>query len=174
MVMNMKDEMKCLGLIAVGLLTAIFLYPFLHELGHVIAAIAVRSDVKGFQLFPLPSVMCEMDVANKFSCIAIGMGGMILPYAISFVVPMKRFWLWYIWLIMSGICLLSFAISIAGVFYFRIGSPIANEDITQIMLFADEYYILYLAILIGLSVFRIIQIVRTRPIRRCMREFDIK
>lgn len=171
MVMHMKDFFRFIGLIAVGLLTAVFLYPFLHELGHVVAAIAVGADVKGFQLFPLPSVMCEMDVTNKFSCIAIGMGGMMLPYAIGFVLPRKRFWLWYIWLIMSGICLLSFAISIASIFYFRIGSPIANEDITQIMLFADEYYILYLAILISLSVFRIIQIIRTKPIRRCMREF---
>ena len=140
MVMKMKDALRCFGLLAVGLLTAIFLYPFLHELGHTCAAIIFGRQVCDFRLFPIPSVMCEMDITNKLAVIVI-----------------------------SGICLLSFAVSIAGIFLYVSGSPMANEDITQIMKFADEYYVLYLAILIVLAVIRSVQIVHSKPIKRCMK-----
>ena len=169
----MKDALKYFGLLAVGLLTAIFLYPFLHEFGHTIAAIVFGRQVCGFRLFPIPSVMCEMDVTNKISIIVVGFSGMLLPYLLSLISPRKNFWVWYLWLIISGICLLSFSVSIAGVILYAIGSPMANEDITQIMRFTEEYYVLYLAILIVLSIIRTVQIVRTKPIKRCMKYFGV-
>lgn len=171
--MNMKDALKYFGLLAVGLLTAIFLYPFLHEFGHTIAAIVFGRQVCGFRLFPIPSVMCEMDVTNKISIIVVGFSGMLLPYLLSLISPRKHFWVWYLWLIISGICLFSFSVSIAGVILYATGSPMANEDITQIMRFTEEYYVLYLAILIVLSIIRTVQIVRTKPIKRCMKYFGV-
>ena len=169
----MKDALKCLGLLAVGLLTAIFLYPFLHELGHTVAATIFGRQVCDFRLFPIPSVMCEMDVTNELVIIVVGFSGMLLPYLLSLVSPRKRFWIWYLWLIISGICLLSFAVSIAGIILYVNGSPMANEDITQIMKFKDEYYVPYLAILIVLSIIRTVQIVRTKPIKKCMKYFGV-
>ena len=171
--MNMKDALKYFGLLAVGLLTAIFLYPFLHELGHTCAAIIFGRQVCDFRLFPIPSVMCEMDITNELAVIVVGFSGMLLPYLVSLVPPRKTFWIWYLWLIISGICLLSFAMSIAGIFMYVSGGPMANEDVTQIMKFADEYYVPYLAILIVLSVIRSIQIVRSKPIKRCMKCFGV-
>lgn len=169
----MKDALKYFGLLAVGLLTAIFLYPFLHELGHTCAAIIFGRQVCDFRLFPIPSVMCEMDITNELAVIVVGFSGMLLPYLVSLVPPRKTFWIWYLWLIISGICLLSFAVSIAGIFMYVSGGPMTNEDVTQIMKFADEYYVLYLAILIVLSVIRSIQIVRSKPIKRCMKCFGV-
>ena len=169
----MKDALKYFGLLAVGLLTAIFLYPFLHELGHTCAAIIFSRQVCDFRLFPIPSVMCEMDITNELAVIVVGFSGMLLPYLVSLVPPRKTFWIWYLWLIISGICLLSFAVSIAGIFMYVSGSPMANEDVTQIMKFADEYYVVYLATLIVLSVIRSIQMVRSNPIKRCMKYFGV-
>ena len=169
----MKDALRCFGLLAVGLLTAIFLYPFLHELGHTCAAIIFGRQVCDFRLFPIPSVMCEMDITNKLAVIVVGFSGMLLPYLLSLVPPRKTFWIWYLWLNISGISLLSFSVSIAGIFMCVSGSPMANEDITQIMKFADEYYVLYLAILIVLFVIRSVQVVRSKPIKRCMKYFGV-
>ena len=171
--MNMKDALKYFGLLAVGLLTAIFLYPFLHELGHTCAAIIFGRQVCDFRLFPIPSVMCEMDITNELAVIVVGFSGMLLPYLVSLVPPRKTFWIWYLWLIISGISLLSFSVSIAGILMYVSGNPMANEDITQIMKFADEYYVLYLAILIVLFVIRSIQIVHSKPIKRCMKYFGV-
>ena len=113
------------------------------------------------------------DITNELAVIVVGFSGMLLPYLVSLVPPRKTFWIWYLWLIISGICLLSFAVSIAGIFMYVSGGPMANEDVTQIMKFADEYYVLYLAILIVLSVIRSIQIVRSKPIKRCMKCFGV-
>ena len=173
MVIRMKDVLKCFGLLAVGLLTAIFLYPFLHELGHTIAVIIFGSEVSEFRLFPLPSVLCEMDITNQFALVFVGFGGMLFPYVLSVASPGKHFWIWYLWTILSGICLLSFAISITGIFLYKFGSPIANEDITRVMEHADEYYTLYLGILIVLTIVRVVQLIRSKPIKRCMKEFDV-
>lgn len=173
MVMNMKDALKCFGLLAVGLLTAIFLYPFLHELGHVIAATFLGTNVCDFQLFPVPSVMCEMDATNELAIVIVGFGGMILPYLISCASPGKHFWSWYLWLVISVICLLSFIVSIVGIVLYKVGNPIANEDITRIMEYSDEYDTLYLGILVVLTILRVVQITRTNPIRRCLKEFDV-
>lgn len=171
--MNMKDALKCFGLLAVGLLTAIFLYPFLHELGHTLAALIFGRQVYDFRLLPMPSVMCEMDVTNELSIIVVGFSGMLLPYFLCLVPPRKSFWIWYLWAIISGICLLSFAVSIAAIILYVNGNPMANEDITQIMKFTNEYYVLYLVILIGLSIIRATQVVRTKPIKRCMKYFGV-
>lgn len=169
----MKDVLKYFGLLAVGLLTAIFLYPFLHELGHTCAAIIFGRQVCDFRLFPIPSVMCEMDITNELAVIVVGFSGMLLPYLVSLVPPRKTFWIWYLWLIISGICLLSFAVSIAGIFMYASGGLMANEDITQIMRFTEEYYVLYLAILIVLFIIRTVQIVRTKPMKRCLKYFGV-
>ena len=171
--MIMKDALKCFGLLAVGLLTAIFLYPFLHELGHTVAALIFGRQVCDFRLFPIPSVMCEMDVTNEIALVSVGFAGMLFPYLLSIASPGKHFWIWYLWLVISGICLLSFGISIAGVFLYKIGRPMSNEDISQIMKFSDEYYLVYLAILIILSILRIIQIICTKPIKRCKEYFGV-
>ena len=171
--MYMRDALKYMGLLAVGLLTAIFLYPLLHELGHIITAVGFGYKVSNFQLFPLPSIMCEMDMSNRFTIIVVGLGGMLLPYFISLMPPRKQFWLWYLWLVISVICLLSFVISIVGIVSYKMGMPINNEDITQIMVHSEENHILYLIILIALFVFRIIQIIHTKPIKRCLIEFGV-
>ena len=169
----MKDLRKAIGLLFIGLLTAVVVYPFLHELGHALAAVIFKSGVCDFRLFPLPSVACEMDIANQFTFAAVGFGGMLLPYLLSVAFPKRCFWLWYLWVVVSGICLLSFAISIVGVVQYKIGTPVANEDITQIMARSEEHYVLYLAILIVLSVIRIAQIIHSAPIRRCLEEFNV-
>lgn len=172
-VMGIKDFRKVTGLCILGLLAAVFIYPFFHELGHTLAAILFENGVCDFRLFPLPSVVCEMDVTNKFTFAAVGFGGMLLPYLLSVTFPKKHFCLWYLWAVVSGICLLSFMISIVGIARYKLGIPIANEDITQIMARSEEYCVLYLAILIILSAIRIAQIIHSAPIRRCLEEFDI-
>lgn len=172
-VIKIKDLRKAIWLLFIGLLTAVVIYPFLHELGHTLAAIIFKNRVCNFRLFPLPSVTCEMDSTDKFAFSVVGFGGMFFPYLLSVVFPKKHFWLWYLWVVISGICLLSFMISIVGIVRYKLGTPIANEDITQIMTRSEEYYVLFLVILIFLSAIRIAQIIHSAPIRRCLKEFNI-
>lgn len=92
--MKNKDYLKILGLIVVGLGTAILLYPFLHELGHTLAVIVTGGKILEFQLFPLPNVLCELKEYTVFNTILIGFSGMVFPFLISVVPRRKSFWLW--------------------------------------------------------------------------------
>lgn len=158
---------------AVGLLGAVIIYPIFHELGHVLAAVILGQEICDFRLFPLPSVVCKTNFTDGFSVAAEGFGGMLLPYLLSLIPVKRNFWLWYLWATVSGICLLSFAISIMGIARYQAGSPMANEDITLVMEHAGEHYALYLAVLIGLAAVRLAQVICSKPMERCLEEFKI-
>ncbi len=45
-----KDGLKAVILTATGLLTAVLIYPFLHETGHSLAALSVGARVNEFTI----------------------------------------------------------------------------------------------------------------------------
>lgn len=129
----MKDVFKCFGLLIVGLFVAVIGYPFLHETGHSIIALAVGAKVIDFSLLPLPYVICEISMINGFGLILIGLSGMYLPMIFSLIIRPKSFWFWYGILITKGICILSFVISLVSIVLYNFGVNVLNEDIVQIM-----------------------------------------
>lgn len=169
----MKDILKCIGLLIVGLFVAVIGYPFLHETGHSIVALLVGGSVIDFNLLPLPYVTCEISIANKFETILIGLAGMYLPMIFSLIIRPKSFWLWYGLLLTKGICLLSFIISLVSIVLYNIGIKISNEDIVQIM----DIWIkgdLILAIFLISSMFIVIySIIKQRPLSRITKYFEL-
>ena len=140
----MKDTLKFSALIVLGLITAILIYPVLHELGHIIAAVLVGAEVREVVILPLPSVLCQIDTTSPISMIMVGVSGMLLPYLITLNKAPKGFWMWYVWLVLKGICILSFVIAGIAVFQYQSGTPMVNEDMTQVMKYAPEYAIIFL------------------------------
>lgn len=173
MVMNMKDVFKCAALVMLGLITAVFLYPILHETGHSLAMVLCGAEVEEITLFPLPSVLCKMSNLKTSAMIIIGFGGMALPYLLTGFPAPKNFWIWYIWLLIKGITLLSFAISVIAIDMYFNGNPMINEDMTQIVKYAPEYSVVYTLILTIMGAGIIWQIVRSKPVKRCMKQFDL-
>ncbi len=169
----MKDILKCIGLLIVGLFVSVIEYPFLHETGHTIIALAVGAKVIDFSLLPLPYVTCEISIANKFEIILIGLAGMYLPMLFSIIIRPKSFWLWYMSLLIKGICFLSFVISLVSIILYNIEIKVLNEDVVQIMdiwLEGD----LILAILMIISMFIVIySIIKERPLIRIKKYFEI-
>ncbi len=169
----MKEYVKCFGLFVVGLLTAVIIYPFLHELGHVMMAYIVGAEVMEVTLLPLPSILCNMGPGSKYDFILVGVGGMLLPYIITEIRAPKNFWLWYIWVLVKGISLLAFAISCMAIVSFRLGRPMQNEDITKVLQAEPANAMAYMTILLVLLAWGIYEIVKTRPVIRCLREFNV-
>ena len=62
----MKYSIKIIGIFFFGLLTAIIIYPVLHEFGHSLVAIAVGAKVVDFTLFPTPNLMCDVFCITDF------------------------------------------------------------------------------------------------------------
>ena len=81
----MKDAVKLFGILFFGLLTAVIIYPFLHESGHLIAAVLLGAEVLEFNLFPLPNVLCDMTHMRDISIIIVGLNGLFFPISFSAV-----------------------------------------------------------------------------------------
>ncbi len=107
----LSDVLTMIGIIVIGLTVAIFVYPFLHESGHSIAAFAAGAEVKEFCILPVPYVICNVAMLTNWQQIIIGVSGAFFPLFISLIIPRKWFWSWYIRFLLMGISLLAFVIS---------------------------------------------------------------
>lgn len=167
----MKDVFKGVLLIAIGLVAAIIVYPFTHELGHSIAAWISGAQIYEFHLFPIPNVLCRFDSMNLKSVVFVGFGGMLFPTVLTGIRSPKTFILWYFWFVIKGICALSFLASLWALTFFQTGLEIANDDMIQVLRFAPEYRAIYLGTMIGLLIKTVVQLVRAKPLEKCMKYF---
>lgn len=158
---------RLIGILFVGLLTAIFIYPFLHESGHVLATILAGGKVYEFQLLPLPFVTCESSKIRLSGMIAIGLSGMLFPLLFSWVIYLKNFWIWLVGVYLNFICLLSFVISLYGCIRFINESPIVNEDITKVLQLCPGKCSVFVLGLIILIIGVIVQIIISNPLQHC-------
>lgn len=167
----MKDAAKLLGLLAVGLFTAVLLYPFLHELGHAAAAVSAGAKVAEFHLLPLPNVLCDMRGVHTAGKAWIGAGGIALPIVIAALPCPKGFWTWYIRLLLKGISLLAVLISAVSAVLFLYGRPVANEDITQVLQLLPQARYVAFPILAAAAALLVFGIRRMHPLQTVFRFF---
>lgn len=170
----MKEIIKCIGLLILGIFVAVIGYPFLHESGHSIVALLVGGKVIDFNLIPLPYVTCEVSNLNTTSMILIGLAGMFVPALISVIVRPKSFWFWYCNLVMKIICFLSFAISFIAIVLYLFGVIIKNEDIVQVIdIWNNGVFVLIITMV--LSMIGIIRsIIKQKPLIKIMDYFKVQ
>ena len=169
----MKDTIKAVGLFIVGLVVAVIVYPIMHEVAHSIVAIAVGARVIEINMFPIPSVLCEVGSVDSTGIVAIGMSGMLLPYFLSVVFKPKNFWLWYANYIVKGISALAFLVSTISTVCFLVGSPLPNDDTTQTLMTWSGGKWFCLVISISLTILAIVRLIQEKPLAHCIRHFDI-
>lgn len=158
---------RVIAMFLLGLFTAIFIYPFLHELGHSIATVIAGGKVYEVALFPQPYIVCNVTNISIQKMIFIGFGGMVFPLLFTFAINSKNCWLWLFGMYLNLICLLSFFISLLGCIMYVWGKPIGNEDITQILMYYPEGVWICCFILIVLIVVNLIQIITAKPLHHC-------
>lgn len=112
----MKDLIKSIGIFVVPLFISIIVYPFLHEIGHLVVAILLGAKVIEINLFPIPNILCG-NVSSNIQNILIGFGGICFPAIISMSIKIKKFWIWYSNFILKVICLLSMVISTISIVF---------------------------------------------------------
>lgn len=151
----------------IGLIVAIFIYPFLHEIGHSIATLLVCGSVTEFVLFPFPYMVSKINEINDFKIIIMGISGMIFPVLFTFIIYSKKFWIWLVGLYLNVICFLSFVISAYACVSYNFSVSITNEDITQIMEITSGGSWLWMTVFLILAVLLIIQIVKSHPLKKC-------
>lgn len=169
----MKDFIKLIYVAAVGGVTAILLYPLIHEAGHALSAILFGADIKELRIFPNAYVICDVSNARKFGKIVIGLSGVLLPFLLTVFVQPKRFWGWFTCFIVRGVCILSFGISFFAIVLFNLGREIENEDIVQVLKIEPMFGWLYALVFVGLMSIDIYLVVKSRPIQKCIKYFDL-
>lgn len=168
----MRDFIKAIGLLVVGLLVAIIGYPILHELGHAVIALIVGARVIEINILPLPNVLCNVENVDCASMVAIGLSGMIVPLLISTIIKSKLFLAWYANYIVKVISLLAFIISAISSVCFMVGKPLPNDDITQILIVWSGGESMCLLLSIALAAITIRMLILEKPIERCLVYFE--
>lgn len=122
----MKDIVKSIYFFGISLIVSIIIYPFLHELGHIIMAFIFGVKVIEINLFPTPNIIYKNFNINNIENLLIGFGGMFLPLVLSLNIRSKRFWIWYTNFILKSICLLSMCVSALSIIFKN--NNIFNQD----------------------------------------------
>ena len=166
----MRDYLKILVIILIGLIIAVMVYPFLHETGHFIAAKMVSSEVVTFNIFPQAYVECNILNVTKTGVFAIGIAGNLIPSIIviaASIIRVNKFNLWYVRFYVTFVCWLSYVISIISV----IATAFIKETNTQddlvrvVQLYPDTITIGCVFSLIMVIILTLL-IIKDRPIKR--------
>lgn len=173
----MKDAVKLFGVLFWGLLTAVIIYPFLHESGHSVAAILAGAEILEFNLFPLPNVLCNMTNISDIGRIFIGLNGMLLPIIFSDVISLtfkkKNFWIRYVAFVLNCISILSAFVSLLAAISFCLGRTIINEDVTQILEMYSNSIAFISIFVIAITVYLIVRLKLDKPIEKCLAYFGL-
>lgn len=161
----MKILGKVLLLLVVALLVAGVGYPLLHEGGHSLVALCAGGAVEDIRLLPTASVLCRMPT-HPAGIAAVGLGGILLPPVVAAVMPHRRFWSWFVRYILLSVCLMSLVFSLVAVGCFQAGSPLPQEDVTQILRYAPQSLPYLYPVLMGTLAVVSLLWARARPLRR--------
>ncbi len=170
----MKEFLKMIALIIVGLITAIIIYPFLHEIGHSLVALLVGARIVDFNILPIPFVKCEASNVDITGQTLIGVAGIVFPFVLSMMLKSKWFWGWYISLILKGISVYSVILSIIATVLHINGNSWQNEDVVQVLhLFPSGTWLL-LAVFCIMATYGLMRLFKERVFSRCIDYFSKK
>lgn len=162
-----KDVARILLITGVGLFMAVIGYPFLHELGHIIASVLVGAEVLELTILPVPSVLCDITGVGNSGLVMIGFAGTLFPLLISFLIPRRWLVSWCLRTLIQGISVLALIISCVSILF----SVNPQDDMIQIMRFWDFGKITLLLILCGITVATSTAIALDKPGRRICKFF---
>ena len=169
----MKDVIRLFGVLILGLIVAIFCYPFLHETGHAIAIILSGAELYEFRVLPIPYISCNVySIGNVQQCL-IGIAGMIFPFLISFFIGRNNFWMWLVSLLIKGISALAFAISYLAVLCYETDILWVNEDIVKVVQISEIKSSFWLLFSLVMFCFAVIVLYYEKPIERFKNYFEI-
>lgn len=152
----MKSYIKVFVFLFLGLLTAGIIYPFLHELGHAIATIAVGAECMEFHLLPAPYVLCDMSTAGNMEFYIVGFAGVVFPMIIVFFLRFlcsKSIYVDYLTFVIKGITVLACLITIVSITLLGFGCRFQEDDVVNVLIKTDASSIAVWMIILFLIAF---------------------
>lgn len=112
--------------------TAMFIYPILHELGHLLAAILTGSRIVEFSVFPTSYVMLETVNASAWRTVVVGLCGMIFPMLCALVHPRQLTMSVIVYTIRAA-NILAWFLSCTAIVFNHLGMSWENEDVINVI-----------------------------------------
>lgn len=162
----MRKIERPIWLLPIGLLCAVIIYPFLHELGHSLTAILLGAEILQITWFPVPSVLCRMSSLNTMRYVLVGLSGVVFPVTLCLFISSNRFWIWYSIFVMRLIVIWSLILAEISLFLFHRGIAFSNDDITLILEKTPKLDWLYGLLIVALLFAVCISVSKSKPIQR--------
>ncbi len=142
-----------------------FLYPFLHELGHLLCGLLVGGTLKGVSWYPAPGVWFDLSGTDDVGYIATALAGIYLPYLYALSLHPKHFFPWFLSYTFKGMVLLSLLLSMGVVLLYSQGQIVAGDDLVKVLTRFEEgtwliFVGLFLSVVVLLSEMRTEQPIR--------------
>lgn len=157
-----------------GLITAIVVYPFLHESGHSVATMLFGGKVIEFHLLPLPNVLCDIYSISSVGIVIIGVSGMLFPLLIALPLSKKRFALWYMSEVIIGISVYAFFISAIALVLARFGILMPNEDVIKVIQTMPESKLFVFLAAVAFMGLALWAFVKNKPVKRMIEYLEIE
>lgn len=170
-----RDFSKLFKIILISLVSIYLLFPLVHECGHGFFCLLVGSQIKSFQIFPTPCVLCSVLGLNTFEILFIGSGGAVMTFLFSVIFNFrKNFYLWFAGFFFRLITAISLLISCLSSVMWGFGISVEGEDAAVMLHYSKDA--LYPIILgsAGLLFFTLIMIKRDNFIRRIGEFFHVE
>lgn len=162
---------KLILLLFIGLFVALFLYPMLHEAGHITAALLLGGTIEEMSWFPNYSVLCNTTALSQGEQTAIGLAGGLLPVMVSLFPSPAIYPVWYASFLLKSINLYYCILNVSYVLLFCADSAVSNTDTTLVLTGSPEtapFLLLYFIAVLLLLSFRI---KKTAPISTTLAYF---
>lgn len=170
-----RDLTKLLKIFLISLVLIYFLFPLVHESGHAFFCLLVGAQVKSFEIFPIPSVLCSAAGLETLEILFIGSGGMIMTFLFSVIFNFKKnFYLWFLGFFFRIITALSLMISCVSSVMWGFGVRFETEDaVTMLDYCGDAIYPIVLGTAL-LLFFIVLMIKRDNFIKRIGEFFRVE
>ena len=108
--------------------------------------------------------------------IVIGLAGLTFPFIISKILDIfkfKKFELWYANMLLKYACIFNFLGSLVFGILYLLGNSYTEDDIITLISFYPEGIFVYFSLPIIFSIISLIDIIKTKPLKRLESYYEI-
>lgn len=162
---------KLMWMYAAAMAATVFVYPFLHEMGHYITAVLLGADVVGVGIFPLPYVALLIEDPMGYRQAAIGFSGLLFPM-ISFLIKAKGLSACTVIVTLRVVNMFAWLMSGVSVLCFALGYKWNDEDMVKVIESLGGYEAVILLVCVVFCLLCGCVLIRDKPINRMLSFFE--
>lgn len=167
--MNLKIRITLLLLLMIVVM--LFLYPLLHECGHILTAAVMGADILSVEIFPNPHVDLTMEQQSVIPMVMIAFGGSFFPLIFLAAIPNSCYYFYFIKLTIALVSVSSTITSLATSIMFVCGIETAYDDVVILLKYYPEIIFVVVALILPVLIIGMLFIVLTKPLEKTIEFF---